>query len=243
MSDQQESQQQQNLYELDQNQQKIIKYIIKNSPYGETSDLLQDLKKLVPELKHNQQLIDGLLKEHNEEHLAICYDQNNQRSIVLCPISSKEDYYIDQRHSQKVWVDHYTLKILRTEDIEIPRNQVLSTFSSGEWISEWKLDREQLQGKIRINSHFFEDGNVALKNVKNVIESAPIKGQNIDEESKDIVNKIIDNESKIQDSLEVIYENMSDKFFKGMRRILPVTNQKMNWDQTVHKLISNLKNQ
>ena len=43
------------------------------------------------------------------------------------------------------------------------KNMNLQNFHSAEWLSEWKLSREGLFGKVRINSRFFESGNVALK--------------------------------------------------------------------------------
>lgn len=40
--------------------------------------------------------------------------------------------------------------------------------SGGEWISDWRIDSSSLVGKVRINSHFFEEGNVSLKEIKKV---------------------------------------------------------------------------
>lgn len=72
-----------------------------------------------------------------------------------------------------------------------------------------------------MNSHFFEDGNVCLKEVQNVNEKVVFTGKDIENESKKIVNQIIAAEQKIQLALEDIYEHMSDTFFKNMRRLLP----------------------
>lgn len=47
------------------------------------------------------------------------------------------------------------------------KNLNFSNYHGGEWLSEWKIDKEGMNGKIRVNSHYFEDGNVALKEVKN----------------------------------------------------------------------------
>lgn len=52
----------------------------------------------------------------------------------------------------------------------------LKNFKGGEWISEWKLDGQKLEGKCRINAHFFEDGNVALRDIKSCSISGLFKG-------------------------------------------------------------------
>lgn len=77
------------------------------------------------------------------------------------------------------------------------------------------------QGKIRINAHFFEDGNVALKDVKNCEKSGIFKGENAILESQIMVDFIKEQESLIHASLQKMYGEMSQLFFKGMRRLLP----------------------
>lgn len=41
--------------------------------------------------------------------------------------------------------------------------------------------------------------------------------------------------------MNAVYENMPDMFFKAMRRTLPITGTKMNWNENVHKMLINLK--
>lgn len=65
------------------------------------------------------------------------------------------------------------------------------TKSGGEWISDWKIDAQTITGKVRVNSHFFEDGNVCLKEVKKFEDSVQFSGQEIEAESKKIVQQII----------------------------------------------------
>lgn len=78
-----------------------------------------------------------------------------------------------------------------------------------------------MKGKIRINAHFFEDGNVQLKEVKNFEEKLGLTGTDPLGESAYIVELIEKLETKLQTGLDFIYENMPDIFFKTMRRILP----------------------
>lgn len=84
-----------------------------------------------------------------------------------------------------------------------------------------KKKRKITKGKIRINAHFFEDGNVQLKEVKNIEEKLGLTGNDPLGESAYIVELIEKLETKLQTGLDFIYESMPDTFFKTMRRILP----------------------
>lgn len=46
-----------------------------------------------------------------------------------------------------------------------------------------------------------------------------------------ILALIEDEESKYQSSLNDTYREMGDKTFKGLRRALPLTRQKIDWDK------------
>ncbi|EWS75780.1 F-actin capping protein alpha subunit (macronuclear) [Tetrahymena thermophila SB210] len=278
---------------LDENKKTIMEYIIKNAPYGEINDVIADLKKLVDDYHLYESYVDSLLIKHAQDHFAIVRDHPLQSTFLLTPLNyiEQEDCYLDQQHNLKVFVDHKTLKVTRTEEVEIASNPVLgqyrgfiekgiqeylknyysgtefgqlvyldwdeenftiyiaitcknlklNSFHGGEWISDWKIDMKSFEGKVRINSHFFEGGNVMLKETKKFTEEVLFTGSQIENESQKIVKQIINLEQSVQTSLESMYERMSDQFFKNMRRILPVTNMKMSWDASVHKLIANLK--
>ena len=46
-------------------------------------------------------------------------------------------------------------------------------------------------------------------------------------------------ESKYQNSLSDAYQEMSEKTFKSLRRALPLTRQKLDWDKVYHFSIHN----
>jgi hypothetical protein len=51
-------------------QEKIQKYIIKGTPYGELPEVIRDLEKLAPLNTHGP-AIAAAIEEYNEEHLAL----------------------------------------------------------------------------------------------------------------------------------------------------------------------------
>lgn len=74
---------------------------------------------------------------------------------------------------------------------------------------------------MRINAHFFEDGNVQLKESRSFEEKLGLTGNDPIGESAYIVELITKMETQLQVGLEKIYETMPDTFFKAMRRVLP----------------------
>eukprot|EP00053_Salpingoeca_punica_P012006 m.107133 g.107133 ORF g.107133 m.107133 type:complete len:335 (+) comp15831_c0_seq1:194-1198(+) len=109
---------------------------------------------------------------------------------------------------------------------------------NGRWRSEWLLQRNtgQLTGKIRVDVHYYEgtqNSNVQLKTFKDVsvtlahdLPPAEIARQ--------MVGAMAAAEKEFQIGLNESYANMSDTTFKALRRALPVTRTKMEWDKLVY---------
>lgn len=74
--------------------------------------------------------------------------------------------------------------------------------------------------------HYYEDGNVRLLTDKPVISSLSSSAS-----ASEIVKQIAAIERKYQEELNRGFQNLSENAFKGLRRQLPVTRQKMEWDK------------
>lgn len=137
----------------------------------------------------------------------------------------------------------------------VPQGDILVVLISGEklnlknfWGGRWQskfyidLDSKTLEGVIKVYIHYFEDGNVQMntdKSVDNV--SISFSGGNADDMAKAVVAEISNQESEVQDSLEEMYVNMSKETFKDMRRVLPITRQKMDWSGAQMQLAKGFK--
>lgn len=113
----------------------------------------------------------------------------------------------------------------------------LRNYWSGKWRSEWHFDPKAKtgSGKVRINIHYFEDGNVQMEQTKDV-DKTGLTGaddKSFAESARAFVQKV---EGAIQETLEDMYQNMSQETFKEMRRILPLTKTKMDWTGAQAKL-------
>lgn len=73
--------------------------------------------------------------------------------------------------------------------------------------------------------HYYEDGNVALTTKKKIsIDNAGNTGA-------EVVRKVAQAEKTYQEELNRAFVGMNEQSFKGLRRQLPVTRQKVEWDK------------
>lgn len=82
-----------------------------------------------------------------------------------------------------------------------------------------------LTGNIHVDVHYYEDGNVALNTTKPINISVP----SVSAES--IVSRIAAAERDYQEALNRAFIQTSEGVFKGLRRQLPITRQKVEWEK------------
>lgn len=108
-----------------------------------------------------------------------------------------------------------------------------------------------MEGKILANVHYYEQGNVCLgppdsfngslthspqvqlatdHSLSISLPPAVVTSSPASSASK-ILALIEDEEGKYQTSLNDTYHEMGEKTFKGLRRALPMTRQKLDWDK------------
>ncbi|EJC97914.1 F-actin capping protein, alpha subunit [Fomitiporia mediterranea MF3/22] len=113
-----------------------------------------------------------------------------------------------------------------------------SNFWSGRWRSEYKIDlnSKKVEGKILVNVHYYEQGNVQLSTSHSLSFALPptISANSPPVQASDKIIALIEHEEgKYQASLNDAYQGMSEKTFKGLRRALPLTRQKLDWDKVL----------
>jgi len=103
---------------------------------------------------------------------------------------------------------------------------------NGRWRSVWvasvKSGSCELSGSIKVNVHYYEDGNVQL-NTK-FEKTAKFEGGSDEAVAKNICSAITKSETEFQAALDEGYHQMSEQSFKSLRRKLPVNGTKVNFE-------------
>ncbi|WPH01054.1 Hypothetical protein R9X50_00388900 [Acrodontium crateriforme] len=99
-------------------------------------------------------------------------------------------------------------------------------FWNGRWRSTYLLDpaSNTLSGTIKVDVHYYEDGNVRMSTQKK-LELNGSSG------AESIVRSIAKAENDFQAELNRAFTTLSEGSFKGLRRQLPVTRQRVEWEK------------
>lgn len=100
-------------------------------------------------------------------------------------------------------------------------------FWNGRWRSTYLLDPSSnaLSGNVKVDVHYYEDGNVRMSTNKKVDVSSGTGG------ADGIVREIAKAENKFQEELNRAFGALAEGSFKALRRQLPVTRQRVEWEK------------
>jgi len=110
-----------------------------------------------------------------------------------------------------------------------------NNFWNGRWRSVWTCKfgsnggSAQLTGHIRVNVHYYEDGNVQLNS--DTKKTASASGSSPAQLAAAIVKQIKRTEAEFHNALGQSYVTMGETTFKALRRVLPITRSRIDWDK------------
>ncbi|KAK5786999.1 F-actin-capping protein subunit alpha-like [Gossypium arboreum] len=109
-------------------------------------------------------------------------------------------------------------------------------FCNGSWRTIWNIEfkddiqKLELNGKLKVGAHYFEEGNVQLDTKHECRDSTMF--QSPDDTAISVANLIRRHETAYMASLEESYFKLSDNTFKDLRRKLPITRTLFPWRST-----------
>ncbi|OBT50369.1 hypothetical protein VE04_07894 [Pseudogymnoascus sp. 24MN13] len=146
------------------------------------------------------------------------------KSLIKSLAKHAEDHYPNSSYGVYPIEDDSKIAILLVANKYSPNN-----FWNGRWRSLYILSpsssSSSLVGSIKVDVHYYEDGNVRLLTTKPVSRSVSSR------RATSIVREIAVAEKKYQENLNKGFTSLSEGAFKGLRRQLPVTRQKVEWDK------------
>jgi len=121
---------------------------------------------------------------------------------------------------------------------------------SGSWKATWKIENlessaGEISGQVIVHSYAYEEGNVQLKIDKEFPPVVVGKASTNEGEEPSLVGGIVQQimkwETIILGILASMNDGISSDHLKSIRRVLPITKTKMNWDAVAHRSVKTLK--
>jgi len=105
-----------------------------------------------------------------------------------------------------------------------------SNFWNGRWRAVYTYSSGKLTIHYKIVVHYYEDGNVQLNTDTTQSYQIETTGGN-DGIAKNIVTQATKSDQAYQQALDTSYQTMGDTTFKALRRALPITRMKIDWNK------------
>jgi len=102
-------------------------------------------------------------------------------------------------------------------------------FWNGRWRSTWTYHSGELVGRFKIVVHYYEDGNVQLNS--DCTQTTKISEGSPDAIASAALKEIAKVEQNFQEALDGSYRSMGDTTFKALRRALPITRTRIDWNK------------
>ncbi|RCH92978.1 F-actin-capping protein, partial [Rhizopus stolonifer] len=115
-----------------------------------------------------------------------------------------------------------------------------NNFWNGRWLASWIYDTQSgsLKGATKVNVHYYEDGNVQL-NADKTFEAQVTKVDDEAQLAKSLLKQIASIDRGYQNTMNESYSELADDTFKCLRRALPMTRNKLDWNKIMNYKIGN----
>ncbi|KAK6601910.1 f-actin-capping protein subunit alpha [Botrytis cinerea] len=224
-----------------------VSAFVEGAPPGELADVIADIKALTIDTPNLVSELGPAFEKYNEEQFATVKlpgsSQNTENGIKKA--SAVQSYVLEGSQADLVKsilkslgphvAEHFPNASYGAFPIEddskiailvVANKYSPNNFWNGRWRSLYIYEtlNSSLTGSIKVDVHYYEDGNVRLLTTK------PISATALSSASS-IVREIAGAEKKYQEEINKGFNSLSEGAFKGLRRQLPITRQKIEWDK------------
>ncbi|KAI0189646.1 2-oxoisovalerate dehydrogenase beta subunit [Astrocystis sublimbata] len=149
-----------------------------------------------------------------------------QADLVRSTLKSLSTY-VEEHYPHASYGVYPTENDTKVAVIVVANKYSPNNFWNGRWRSLYIYDPASgnLDGSIKVDVHYYEDGNVRL------LTNKPIASSVASDTGAGICKEIAAGERKYQEELNKGFANLSEGAFKSLRRQLPVTRQKIEWER------------
>lgn len=236
---------------------RIVRHLLLSSPPGQFDLILSDLRNIVSSSSVlSDEFVQKVSDEYNQRNnISTVEEKASDNGLSRCILVEIENY-MNKVHSSSTRTSKnasssmnfscdtsedaksYVLK-MRSERIN------LKNYYAGSWTSTFTLNMSgefsgNLSGEVDIVAHYFENGNVQLRS-KKTFNTTITEKENKEVFAKAVLKHIQVWEEDQASKLSEMYQSMNSNTLKRMRRILPVSRTKMDWNLDRTSLIGLLK--
>lgn len=239
----------------------IVKDLVKDAPPGELKGVKQELETLVPTraiggaieefIDTNGAVFSGsyIASKFNKVAGSTKYIDYIGRQMFNVDVESGkimdvEDYepeveypeYFDdlvellQQYGDDHYPSTYAYTIIPKEEkcyiLIIGQRLNQQNYYTGQWTGIYEVNGSELNGLVKVDIHYYEDGNVRL----NFEESGK---KAITKSASSIINGINGIENQMTLKIVENFSELNQKYFKNLRRLLPVTRSKIHWGNAI----------
>ena len=229
--------------------------ILLASPPGQFDLILEDIKSIAPKLLSEDSDLSALRAEWaaTTGHAILETSTANDESSDGCMNALRKamDDYVNLKFSslgvraahqvkQEGEGDETITILIYAERIDLHNHNV------GSWKSCYAVNTSSghLSGSVSINAHTFENGgNVQLHSSMSLDETNSDCIQTNDTAEKRLiwaksVMKQIQawEDTEVMEKLTNMYERMNNEYLKSLRRVMPITRTKMDWNVMAHRV-------
>lgn len=163
-----------------------------------------------------EKLCATLFEEYNENQSSINNEERRKAETDF-------ENYVNERYPAglcAVYLKNKQLTVILCSTKYNPKN-----FWNGRWKSTFNinLDRKTFEGFINIHVHYYEDGNVQMELNKNHKDNF--------ENFSELTKHALKLENEIQNGINQVYDELGECTFKSLRRQLPMTKTKIDWNK------------